>query len=143
MCFPKPRGEFSSHAGLKTQTMKPTIAIIGASTNRRKYGNRAVRAYARQGYEIYPVHPTAESIEGHKAYRSILDVPVQELDRVSLYVPPAVGLAIIADIARTGAKEVWLNPGAESDELIARARALGLNVIQACSIVAINEDPYQ
>jgi predicted CoA-binding protein len=123
--------------------MKPIIAIIGASTNRAKYGNRAVRAYARQGWEIYPIHPHAADIEGHRAYSSILEVPVQPLDRVSFYVPPEVGRTLIDDVARKGAREVWFNPGSESEELLRRARELGLNPIVACSIIAIHEDPSQ
>jgi predicted CoA-binding protein len=121
--------------------MKPTIAIIGASSDRQKFGNRAVRAYARRGYEVYPIHPTAETIEGHRAYRSVLDVPVDQLDKVSLYVPPETGLRLLEEVARKPAGEVWLNPGAESDELIARGQALGLPLIVGCSILAIGEDP--
>lgn len=119
---------------------RPTIAIVGASTNRRKYGNRAVRSYVNQGFDVFPIHPSATDIEGHKAYLSILDVPVA-LDRVSFYVPPETGLEVIDDVARKKPKEVWFNPGSESDELLAKARGLGLNVIVACSIVAIGENP--
>jgi uncharacterized protein len=122
--------------------VKPTIAIIGASTSRHKFGNRAVRAYARQGYDVYPIHPTAKMVEGFTAYPSIADVPAAELDRVSFYVPPEIGLQVIEGLAKKPAREVWLNPGAESPELIARGKALGLNVIVACSIVAIGEDPH-
>jgi predicted CoA-binding protein len=119
---------------------KPTIAVVGASSDRSKYGNKAVRAYARQGYEVFPIHPQADAIEGHRAYRSILDVPAAELDRISLYVPPKVGLQVIEEIARKPAREVWLNPGADSPELVAKARALGLNVVVGCSLVAIGAD---
>jgi uncharacterized protein len=122
--------------------MKPTIAIIGASPHRHKFGNRAVRAFARLGFDVYPVHPTAATVEGHVAYGSILDVPVAELDRISIYLPPDVGIKVIDDVARKPAREVWLNPGAESPELIERARALGLNVIVACSIVGAGASPY-
>src|SRR5262245_60245666 len=106
--------------------MKPTVAIVGASTKRSKFGNKAVRAYARQGYDVYPIHPCADTIEGHTAYRSVLDVPVAVLDRISIYLPPAVGLQVLDEIARKPAREIWLNPGAESPELLARAEALGL-----------------
>jgi predicted CoA-binding protein len=123
--------------------MKQTIAIIGASSNRHKYGNRAVRAFARLGYQVYPVHPIASVIEGHYAYPSVLDVPEEHLDRISIYLPPEVGMTVIDEVARKGAREVWLNPGAESPELIARARDLGLNVIVACSIIGAGGDPYQ
>jgi predicted CoA-binding protein len=122
---------------------QPTIAIVGASANRRKYGNRAVRAYARQGYEVYPIHPRAETIEGYRVYRSVRDVPATELDRVSVYLPPELGLKVLEEIAAKPAREVWLNPGADSPEVVARARALGLNVVVGCSIVASGVSPYE
>jgi predicted CoA-binding protein len=59
----------------------------------------------------------------------------------TFYVQPEVGLQVIEEVAQKGVREVWLNPGAESDALVARARALGLNVIQACSIIGIGDRP--
>jgi hypothetical protein len=121
--------------------MSPTIAIIGASTQRHKYGNKAVRAYLRQGWTVYPVHPHAAAIEGLPAYRSIRDVPVQRLDRVSIYLPPEVGLQVIDDLASKPSSEIWLNPGAGSTEIVQRARQLGLPIRLGCSIVAVGVDP--
>lgn len=118
-----------------------TVAILGASANRDKFGNKAVRAYAAQGYSIFPVNPRESSIEGWPSYTSIRDVP-QRPDVVSLYLPPAVGLASLPDIAARGCDELWLNPGADSPELVAAAEKLGLNVIQACSIVGLGVSPY-
>jgi hypothetical protein len=122
---------------------RPTIAIVGASSNRAKYGNRAVRAYAARGYEVFPIHPREAIIEGQRTYRSVLDVPVAELDRISLYVPPEVGLRLLEEIARKPARELWLNPGAESPELIARAEALGLPLVLGCSLLAVGADPHE
>jgi hypothetical protein len=119
---------------------KPAIAIIGASANREKFGNKAVRAYIEQGYAVYPVHPTEEAIEGLPVYRSVLDIPVP-LDRVSFYVPPTVGLRLIEEVARKGCKELWLNPGADSPDLCEKAQTLGLNPIVACSIMAAGANP--
>ena|SRR5438128_2698347 len=121
--------------------LQRTIAIVGASNDRRKYGNRAVRAYLRQGWATYPVNPGEVTIEGQRAYKSVGDIPLSQLDRVSLYVPPAVGLQIIEDVVRRPPRELWLNPGAESPILINRAQSLGLNVIIGCSIVDIGESP--
>jgi predicted CoA-binding protein len=60
----------------------------------------------------------------------------------SFYVPPKIGEQVIEEMARKGITEVWLNPGAESDALVARARALNIQPIVACSIVAIGQNPY-
>ncbi len=122
--------------------MKPTIAIVGASADRSKFGNRAVRAYVLRGYDVYPIHPTAKNIEGQQAYASVLDVPVPQLDRVSFYVPPEVGVQVVEELAHKPIGELWLNPGAESPQLLDRARALGLNVKVGCSILAIGIDPH-
>jgi predicted CoA-binding protein len=116
------------------------VAVIGASNDRSKYGNKAVRAYLLNGSKVYPVNPKEETIEGLKAYRSILEIP-EEVDRATLYVPPKVGLKVIEEIAEKGVKELYFNPGSESDELVEKARKLGLNPILACSILAVGLDP--
>jgi four helix bundle protein len=115
-----------------TPSPRPTVAIIGASADRAKFSNKAIRAHLRAGYDVYPVNPKEQTIEGLKCYKSVLEIPVA-LDRISLYLPPAIGLKILDDIAQKGCKELWVNPGAESPEIIAKAQALGLNAIFACS----------
>lgn len=116
------------------------VAVIGASSNREKFGNKAVRSYVSQGHEVIPINPTELEVEGLKAYTRVSDVP-GELDRALLYVPPAVGVKVLDDIAAKGVGEVWVNPGADSEELSARAKELGLNTVFACAIVDIGESP--
>ena len=117
-----------------------SVAVIGASNDRSKYGNKAVRAYLAKGFKVYPVNPKAEVIEGLKTYGSILDIP-GEIDRATLYVPPKIGLKVVEEIAKKGVKELYFNPGTESNELVDKARKLGLNPILACSILAIGMNP--
>ncbi len=117
-----------------------TVAVVGASTDRSKFGNKAVRAYLKQGWRVYPVSPKADEIEGLQAYPSVRDLP-GAVDRVSVYLPPAVGLKVLDDIAAVAPGELFINPGAESEELVARARDLGLDPILACSIIDIGEEP--
>ncbi|MEI8316082.1 MAG: CoA-binding protein [Verrucomicrobiota bacterium] len=116
--------------------MKPTLAIIGASADRAKYSNKSLLAHQQAGYEIYPINPKEEAVEGLKCYKSILDVPVL-LDRISLYVQPSIGVKLLADIAKKGCRELWVNPGAESPELVKQASGYGLNVIYACSYLDV------
>jgi uncharacterized protein len=119
-----------------------TVAIIGASNDPRKFGNKAVRAFLRQGYSVYPVNPKETEIEGLAVFKSILDVPVRP-QMVSAYLPPPVLVKVLPDIAAKGCDELWLNPGTESDEVLAEAERLGLNAIQACSIIAVGVSPAQ
>ena len=121
--------------------LRPTIAILGASPDRAKFGNKAVRAYALKGYDVYPVNPKASAIEGLPAFARLADVPIAELDRISVYLPPPVLLGVLEDIAAKGCGELWLNPGCDTPEVIARAQSLGLNTIAACSIVDIGVSP--
>lgn len=121
--------------------MSRVVAVIGASSNRRKFGNRAVRAYVSEGYTVIPINPHESEVEGIKAYRSVLDVP-GPIDLASFYVPPEIGERLIDEMAQKQIPEVWLNPGAESDALIARARSLSIKPIVACSIVAVGLNPY-
>jgi predicted CoA-binding protein len=119
-----------------------SVAVIGASQDRRKYGNKAVRAYLESDYTVFPINPKEATIEGQKAYPNLsaVDAPI---DFVSLYVPPAVGLKLLLEIAEIGPRELWLNPGSESDELIEAATDLRLRPIVACSIVALGLSPDQ
>ena len=120
--------------------MAKTVAVIGASSNRGQFGNKALRAFASQGYTVIPINPNEASVEGLATYASVTDVP-GPIDMVTVYVPGDIGVRVMDDIARKGIPEVWLNPGADDDEVIARARALGVKVIQACSIMAIGQSP--
>ncbi|PQO33121.1 CoA-binding protein [Blastopirellula marina] len=120
---------------------KPTVAILGASAERSKYGNKSVRAHLQNGYDVYPVNPKGGQIEGLKVYTSLQDIPVEQLDRISVYVPPQVGMKMVSDIASKHAKQVFFNPGSESVELLEAARQRGIDPIQACSIVDVGFTP--
>ena len=84
---------------------------------------------------MYPVNPKGGEIEGLKVYRNLAELPPGKLDRISVYLPPAIGLAALNEIAARGCDELWLNPGSDSPEVVEKARSLGLNVVQGCSIV--------
>jgi len=117
-----------------------SVAVIGASADRSKFGNKAVRAYAQQGFAVWPVNPKEPVVEGLPAFASIADVPGRP-NLVSVYLPPPVVLKVLPAIAAKGCDELWLNPGTESPEVLAEAERLGLNVVQACSIVGVGVSP--
>ncbi len=120
------------------------VAVIGASEDRAKFGNKAVRALRNAGHEVVPINPrcagAAGRIEGLATYASVVDVP-GSLDVATLYVHPAVGEQVLEEIAARGIPELWVNPGAESDALLLRAKAFGLDTRLQCSILAVDESP--
>lgn len=118
-----------------------SVAILGASADRTKYGNKSVRAHLQQGFQVFPVNPKGGEIEGLPVYLSLADVPVAHLDRISVYLPPHVGLTQVDAIVAKGCDELWLNPGSDSDELVAALEARGLAPIVACSIVNLGIHP--
>ena len=118
----------------------PSVAVIGASSDRSKWGNKSVRAFQQRGYTVYPVNPTEPTIEGLTTYKSITDVP-ERPDMITVYVRPQILLKLLPDIAAKGCDELWLNPGTESHGVLAEAERLQLNVIQACSIIGVGVSP--
>ena len=118
-----------------------TAAVIGASNDRARYGNMAVRAFRRAGYQVFPVNPTEPEVEGLKAYPSVKDIP-EALDTITIYVRPAVLVKLLPEIAQKGCHDLWLNPGTVSDTVLAEVKRLGLNALQGCSILAIGQSPY-
>jgi predicted CoA-binding protein len=123
--------------------MKKTIAVLGASRDRGKFGNKCVRAYHEAGWQVFPVNlGSAEPIEGLATVRRLADVPAA-LDRISVYLPPPVTLELLPEIAAKGAGEVWLNPGSADARVLEEARRLGVAARPGCSIVDIGVSPAQ
>lgn len=119
-----------------------TIAVLGASRLRHKFGNKCVRAYQRAGYEVFPINPTEAEIEGFPVYRQLADIPA-ELERISIYLPPPLTLEMLPDIAAKGAQEVWFNPGSADAKVLEQARRLGIPARPGCSIVDLGYSPAQ
>lgn len=120
---------------------RPTVAVIGASRDRSRFGNISVRAHLRQGYRVFPINPHATEIEGLTAFASLADLPVSSLDRITVYVPPETGIDLLDEIAEFDVDEIWFNPGSADANLRARAAELGLDMIEACSIVDLGISP--
>jgi predicted CoA-binding protein len=120
--------------------MAKVVAVIGASNNRSKFGNKALRAFANQGFTVIPINPNEAIVEGYRTFASVLDVP-GPIDMATVYVPAQAGVRVVQELAEKGVPEIWLNPGADEPEVVAKARELGVNVIRACSIIGIGDSP--
>lgn len=119
-----------------------TIAVLGASSDRSKFGNKCIRAYQAAGYKVYPIHRTAPEIEGLPTVRTLAEVP-EPLERISVYLPPPVTAEYLAEIQQAGAQQVWFNPGSVDATVLESAKALGIPAHPGCSIVDIGYSPSQ
>lgn len=122
--------------------MTGTIAVLGASRNRKKFGNKCVRAYQAAGFRVFPVNRREEAIEGLEVFAKLELIP-GPLDRISVYLPPRETRRMLAEIADRGAREVWFNPGSADPETLRAARDAGIAVRDGCSIVDIGLSPSQ
>ena len=111
------------------------VVIVGASADRATFANKSVRAHLRTGWTVYPVHPSGESVEGLRCYRTLAEVP-RPVERVTFHVRPAIGLTLLNDAAKLSPGELFLNPGTHTPELVAAAESRGLSVRLGCAIVA-------
>ncbi len=109
-----------------------TIAVVGATNNSEKYGYKIVENLKRKGFNVWPVNPKEKEILSLKVYSSLQDLP-QEPELVVLVVPATIGLIIINQMHELGWQNVWVQPGAESEKLIAELDRLKFNyIVQAC-----------
>jgi len=122
--------------------MPQVVAVVGASRDRHKFGNKAVRAFRDAGHTVIPVNPHESDVEGLKTYASVLDVP-GPIDMATVYVQPDVALGLLDEFEQKQIPEIWLNPGADDDDVIAEAKRRHLNVIVACSIMGVGKRPSE
>lgn len=103
-------------------------AVVGASTNRDKYGNKVLRVYQQNHKAVYPVNPKEKEIEGLTSIPSLADLP-HDVKSISIITPPPVTEKIVDEAIKKGIENIWMQPGAESEKAIRNALDHGINVI--------------
>lgn len=114
-----------------------TWAVVGATDNTQKFGYKIFKCLVNNNIQVFAVNPGVSEILGHKCYPSLKDLP-QRPDAVNVVVPPRVGEQIMHECAELGINNVWLQPGADTAELIELGQQLGLNVVSnACIMIEL------
>lgn len=113
-------------------------AVVGASQDREKYGNKVLRAYLQQQRAVYPVNPTAEVVEGLAAIPDLASLP-KSVHGISIVTPPQVTEQVVVEAARLGIHHIWMQPGSESKRAVELAQEAGINAIWGgpCILVAM------
>ncbi|MDP2875975.1 MAG: CoA-binding protein [Holophaga sp.] len=115
-------------SSIQTFLQNGPFAVVGASSDREKYGNKVLRCYQQHGLEVFPINPRATEIEGLKAYSSLEALP-KKVVGISVITPPKITESVVQEAIRAGVKAIWMQPGAEHPEAIRAAEAAGLKVI--------------
>ncbi len=114
------------------------MAIVGASRSGHKFGNIACRVLRAKGYRVYPIHRVASQIDGCTCYRRLADLP-ERVDALLVVVPPNSAMDAVREAAERGVRYVWLQQGAESPQVIAGCRDLGVEVVSGeCILMYAN-----
>jgi len=114
----------------------PAYGVVGASTNRDKYGNKVLRCYLQNGYRAVPVNPRAQEIEGIACVASVMDLP-DDVTAISVITPPRITEEVVEQAIRKGIRHLWMQPGAESPAAVARCHESGINVIADGSCILV------
>ncbi len=114
-------------------------AVVGASRDRAKYGNKVLRCYLQKGRApVFPIHPRETEVEGVAAYRDLASTP--ELARAaSIITPPSVTEEVVEQAILLWIRHLWMQPGAESSAAVERAEQAGISVIAGgpCLLVVL------
>ncbi|NLM42667.1 MAG: CoA-binding protein [Clostridiales bacterium] len=119
----------------ETMLEKKVWAVIGANQNPEKFGNKIYNRLKEKGYEVYPVNPVVESIDGDICYKNLSSLP-KTPDVINMVVAPDKGKPYIEEAAELGIKYVWFQPGTIDREILNLAKEKGIEALQACVLVA-------
>jgi predicted CoA-binding protein len=114
----------------------PAFGVVGASPRRHKYGNKVLRCYQQNGRRAIPVNPNEREVEGSACVASVLDL-AEDVRSISVITPPLVTERVVEEAIRKGIRNVWMQPGAESERAVAACEAAGINVIADGSCVLV------
>ena len=117
----------------------PAYAVVGASANRDKFGNKVLRCYQQDNMHVYPVNPHEEIIEGLATVKTVAELP-RSVKSISIVTPPSVTEQIVMQAIQHGIQNIWMQPGAESDEAVRNCKQHNLNVIAdgRCILIELN-----
>lgn len=132
-----------SHNQIELFLQSQSFAVVGASSNRDKYGNKVLRCYLQHGKTVYPINPREKVIEGLPVLSSLSDLP-DEVESISIITPPAITEKTVREAIKKGIKNIWMQPGAESDAAIKSGEEHGLNIIAGgpCILVILGYSEY-
>ena len=117
------------------------VAVLGATGNKGRFANRAMKRLEAKGFTVVPVNPLYEEVEGLKCFKSLKDCK-ETIDTITIYVKPDMAVSYIDDIISVNPKRVILNPGTEHPLIDKRLKEAGIMVIQSCTLIMLDNNEF-
>lgn len=130
----------TSRAAVEDFVAQRKLAVVGVSRSGKKFGNWAFRELRSKGYQLFPIHPSAETIEGDRAYPRLTALP-EPVDGVLIVVPPVETEKVVRDAAAAGIRRVWMQQGAQSPEAIRFCEENGISAVHGECILMFAPKP--
>jgi predicted CoA-binding protein len=111
-------------------------AVVGASTDRNKFGNKVLRCYQQHNMTVYAVNPKEKQIENATCYPDIASLP-EDVKSISIITPPPITEKIVQQAIKHHIQNIWMQPGAESAAAIEQCKKNGINVIGDGSCILV------
>ena len=106
--------------------------VIGDVSNESKYAYKILNKFNENEYKVSGVHPKG----GEGIYKTIKEVP-HNIDAIDLCINAKLGIEYIKEAKELGIKNVLIQPGAESDEILRYCKENGINAIENCALVQL------
>lgn len=124
---------------IKSMLEKKVWAVVGATENETKFGNKIYRKLKRFGYEVYPVNPMYKTIEGDVCYENLSALP-KKVDCIDVVVAPERSKDVLAEAIELGIENIWFQPGTFTPEIVEAAEVAGLNTVYLnCVLVELDK----
>jgi len=126
---------------LKDTKNGQVVAVLGASTKPDRYAYRAMKLLGDYGHRAVPINPACDEILGERCYPRVGDVP-DIIDTITVYLRKARSDPLIDEIVDVAPRRIIMNPGAENSDLAMKARELGIEVLEDCTLVMLRSGVF-
>lgn len=112
----------------QTMLEQKNWAVVGATTNRERYGYKILKSLEKHGYHVVGISPKYEKIDDIFCYKSLSDLP-EKPDVVNVVVNPAIAKNILQEAKDLGISYIFFQPNSYDEETLALGRKLGLEML--------------
>ena len=114
------------------------IAVAGVSRDSKKFSNTVFRELKEKGFDVYPINPNVDTIQGVACYHSVSALPA-DVSSLLIVTPKLHTLELLKEAVSKGLRNIWIQQMSETPETIAYVKSQNLNLIMKQCILMYAE----